>query len=152
MPPTNDPEVPTPDAAIEALLARTRTAVLNVLIGVGALIGMSGWLIRRRAGEEIARPARGLHDGLLFALIAAAVVSYLLRRPRRRPAALAPDRFAARFYRRHVGAAAIAAIGVPLGLAYAWFVDPRLEAVAPFWIVPSRWGSSPFPDGTSWKT
>ena len=51
-----------------------------MLVGVGFMIAVSGWLIRRRAGEVIAPPARGLHDGLLFALMAVAVASYLVRR------------------------------------------------------------------------
>jgi hypothetical protein len=141
MPHTNDPDAPPPDPAMDACLAQARNAVLNVLVGVGVMIAVSGWLIRRRAREGIAAPTRGLHDGLLFALIVAAVASYLVRRAwARRPASLRDDRRLARFYWSHVGAAAIAAFGVPLGLAYGWFVDPRLEGVAPFWIVPLALG------------
>jgi hypothetical protein len=138
---TNDRDFSKSRLSPDDCLSRTRSAVLNVLVGVGVMIALSGWLIRRRANEGIARAPRGLHDGLLFGLIVLAVGSYLVRRPRpMRPASLPPDRREARFYRAHVGAAAIAALGVPLGLAYGWFVDPRLEAVAPFWVVPLALG------------
>jgi peptidoglycan/LPS O-acetylase OafA/YrhL len=137
---TNDPDDALTGPAMADGLTRTRKAVLNVLVGVGFMIAVSGWLIRRRAGEVIAPPARGLHDGLLFALVAVAVASYLVRRGSRRVASLPPDRRQSVFYRTHAGSAAIAALGVPLGLAYGWFVDPSLEGVAPFWVVPMALG------------
>lgn len=141
MPHTNDREDSVRDPATEELLLRTRKAVLDVLVGVGSLIAVSGWLIRRRAQDAIARPPRGLHDGLLLGLVGVAVASYLVRRAwLRRPASTAADRDARRFYRLHVAAAAVAGLGVPLGLAYGYFVDPRLQGVAPFWVVPIALG------------
>ena len=138
---TNEPDDPPPSIAMEACLARTRKAVLDVLVGVGMMIAVSGWLLRRRAGQDLPLPPRGLHDGLLFALLVVAVCGYLVRRAwAARPASLTPDRRAARFFRTHVGSAAIAALGVPIGLAYGWFVDPRLEGVAPFWVIPLALG------------
>jgi hypothetical protein len=131
---------------MDACLRRTRKAVLDVLIGVGAMIAMSGWLIRGRAAVGVAHPVRGLHDGLLLGLMAAAVASYLFRRSwSRRPVGLPPVRREARFFWSHVGAAAVAAIGPALGLAYGWFVDPSLEGVAPFWVVPMAMGALAFP-------
>jgi hypothetical protein len=115
--------------------------VLNVLVGDGLLIAVSGWLLRRHRQQAIIRSERGWHDGLLFGLIAVAVCGYLLRRPRLRPSdSETPSRRAARFFWGHVGSAAVAAIGVPLGLLYGWFVDPRLEGVIVFWVVPLALG------------
>lgn len=141
MRPTNDPEDSGRRRAREDLLLRTRKGVLNVMVGAGLLIAVSGWVLRRRAQAGIGPPPRGLHDELLFALIIVAVVSYLVRRAWIwRPESLEHATGRARFYRLHVGAAAIAVLGVPLGIAYGWFVDPRLEGVAPFWVVPMAMG------------
>jgi hypothetical protein len=137
---TNDPDDVTGAVGPEACLRRTRTAVLNVLVGVGLLIAVSGWLLRRRA-EEVVRPARWMHEGLLLALILVAVASYLVRRlGGGRMTAIPLDRREARFFWSHAGSAAVAAIGIPLGLVYGWFVDPRLEGVIPFWVVPLALG------------
>jgi hypothetical protein len=144
--PTIDPDALTPGPTNGDCLSRTRNAVLNALVGVGLMIAVSGWLIRRRASEPIALPPRGLHDGLLLGLLGLAVVSYLMRRRwLARPAALPRDQLESLFYRSHVGSAAVAALGVPLGLAYGWFVDPQLEGVAPFWVVPMALGLLAFP-------
>jgi hypothetical protein len=140
MPLTNDPDAGTGVAGPEGCLRRTRTAVLNVLVGVGLMIAVSGWLLRRRA-EDIVRPAPRMHKGLLLALVFVAVASYLIRRTGLGRLSDAPaGRREGRFYWSHVGSAAIAAIGVPLGLVYGWFVDPRLEGVIPFWVVPLALG------------
>ena len=111
----------------------------------GLLLAVSGWLIRRRAGEAIPQRARVLHDGLWIGL--AVVARGELSR-----AAIgrAGGRSAARdawvlFHRSHVAAAVIAALGIPLGLAYGWFVEPRLEGVAPFWVVPMALGALAYP-------
>ena len=122
-------------------LVRTRSAVLNVLVGDGLMIAVSGWLLRRRAEDAIVRPDRGLHDALLLSLVAVAVASYVMRRRwTGRPSPAASDRRDARFFWSHVGAAGLAALGIPLGLAYGWWVDPRLEGVIPFWVVPMALG------------
>jgi hypothetical protein len=137
----NDPDR-TPDGlSWEASLARTRAAVLNVLVAVAVMIALCGWLLRRRAEDAIARAPRGLHDALLFALLVVAVASYLARRSRpRRASSVTPGRREVQFFRSHVAGAAIAALGVPLGLAYGWWVDPRLEGVIPFWVIPLALG------------
>jgi hypothetical protein len=141
MPLTNEPGAAPHDPEWEACLSRTRSWVLNVLVGVGLLIAVSGWVLRRHREHAIVGPSRGWHDGLLSGLIAVGACSYVLRRPRfRRPEGEIRSRRMARFFRSHVGSAAIAAIGVPLGLLYGWFVDPRLEGVIVFWIVPLALG------------
>jgi len=141
MPHTNEPHPVTRAPDWDACLLRTRTTVLNVLVAVGLMIALSGWLLRRRAGDGILLAARGMHEGLLLALIVAAVASYLVRRAgMSRLSAIPADRRASRFYWSHVGAAVIASLGVPLGLVHGWCVDPRLESVVPFWVVPLALG------------
>jgi hypothetical protein len=138
---TNDHQAAPDDVGREILLRGTRRAVLNVLVGVAVMIAVSGWLLRRRAEGPVVVPARGTHDGLLIALFAVGITSYLWRRRGlRRSSHLPVGRRLRDFYWSHVGAAAIAAVGVPLGLAYGWWVDPRLEAVIPFWVVPLALG------------
>jgi hypothetical protein len=141
MPPTNDRDSRSDEPVGEALLRCTRIAVLNVLIGVGLLIAVSGWLIRRRAEGPMVRPPQGLRVTLLTALVVVAVASYLVRRAGfGRSAYLARERREARFFWSHVGAAAITAAGVLLGLGYGWYVAPDLERVIPFWVVPLALG------------
>ncbi len=141
MPPTNDRDSRSDDPAGEALLRRTRIAALNVLIGVGAMIAVSGWLIRRRAEGALVRPPQGLQQTLLVSLMLVAAASYLVRRAGlSRSGHLAPARRESRFFWSHVGAAAIAAPGVLLGLGYGWYVAPALEGVIPFWVVPLALG------------
>jgi hypothetical protein len=119
-------------------LAKTRSAVLNVLVATGLMIAVSGWLLRLRAGafDRPAQPTRLLHQGLMTALAVVAASSYLARRLLGRRAALRdPSRRARTFFRAHVLPALIAALAAPLGLAYGWFLAPSLESVIPFWVV-----------------
>jgi hypothetical protein len=141
MPPTNEPGVTPLDPEWEACLSWTRGWVLNVLVGVGLLIAVSGWLLRSHRPQATIRAARTWHDVLLCGLFGVAVCSYLLRRPRLQRLDGEPaSRRAARFSWRHVGSAAVAAIGVLLGLLYGWFVDPSLRGVIAFWVVPLAFG------------
>ncbi len=113
--------------------------MLNVLVVVGLSIAVSGWLLRARA--ESALPAKGLGDALYGTLIAVAVASYAARRLiGARVSRTLPGRRDHLFYWSHVGPALIAALAVPLGLAYGWLVSPRLDAVIPFWAVPFALG------------
>src|SRR4051812_12647845 len=66
---TNEPHPVTRASDWHACLLRTRTTVLNVLVAVGLMIALSGWLLQRRAGNGIFLVARGMHEGLLLALI-----------------------------------------------------------------------------------
>lgn len=142
MPPTNEPAADPVDPEVAACLARTRAAVLDVLVAVGALIAASGLLLRGHDVPAGARPSRTIHDGLFLGLIAVAVCSYGLRRmgPRRSSGDGGRARRSARFFWSHVGSATVAATGVLLGFAYGWFVDPRLEGVIAFWVVPLALG------------
>lgn len=133
----------------EAILHRTRLAVLNVLVLVGGMIAVSGFLLRWRTEQgAVPAPAGAAAPGgewprkaLLGGLFALGLASYLARRAWwRRPSDLTPERWTRRLRWSHVGSAAIAAGGVPLGLAYGWWVDARLQAIAPFWVVPLALG------------
>jgi hypothetical protein len=115
--------------------------VLNVLVAVGLSIAVSGWLLRTRAQTWQPRPAETLSDTLYAALVVLAAASYIAKRmigARARRAA--PPRRNQLFYWSHVGPAMIAALAIPLGLAYGWLVAPRLDAVIPFWAVPFALG------------
>ncbi len=141
MPPTNDPGAAPADPDLEVCLARTRSAVLNILVGVGLLIAASGWSLRRHAEKRPFAASRNLHDGLLFGLIVVAVCSYMVRRIRLRGSdGEDRSRRTARFFWTHVGSAAVAAVGVVLGFVYGWYVNPRLEGVIAFWVVPMALG------------
>jgi len=133
---TNDPA----DTSWADCLDRARSAVLNVLVGVGLTIAASGWLLRGRARAQRPSAPRGLHDVLMLALIALAVASYLALRAGRRPAGFSPGRRQAAFFRSRVLSATIAALAAPLGTVHGWWVDPRLEAIVPFWVVPLALG------------
>ena len=127
-------------------LTRTRTAVLNVLIGVALMIAVSGWVLRGRARAEPPAKSQRLHEVLMAALIVLAVASYLVRRVRRRMrSAIDPARRQALFYRSHLAAAAIASLAAPLGLIYGLWIDPRIEAVIPFWVISLALGLLAFP-------
>jgi hypothetical protein len=120
-----------------ALLDRTRSHVLNVLVVVGLAIAVSGWLLRQRALNWQPRPAKSLSDSLYGALIALAATSYILRRMLpSRAARAAPERFESLFYWAHLAPALIASLAIPLGFAYGWLVRPQLDAIIPFWAVP----------------
>lgn len=146
MRPTNEPGEPAADASRQRLLHRTRRSVLDVLLVTGVMIAASGWLLRSRGDEVPVRTDRNLSYGLVVGLVLVALVSHTWRRASARGAAVGtPDERAARFYRSHVGPAAVAALGVPLGLAYGGWVDSRLGSVAPFWVVPLALGFLAWP-------
>ncbi len=139
-------DTPPPTSPAEALLERTRSGVLNVLVAVGLGIAVSGWLLGRRAGVGLVLApdeARQWAYGGLLGLVAA---SYLTLRLLGSPSRLRdPARCASRFYRAHLMSAAVGALAVPLGFAYAWTIAPRLATVAPFWIVALAAGAMAYP-------
>jgi hypothetical protein len=110
--------------------------VLNVLVGVGFSIAVSGWLLRTRARDWQPWPAKTLSDSLYVALVALVAVGYVARRwlgaRARRTENRRRDHL---FYWAHVGPALIAASAIPLGFAYGWLVLPAPQAVIPFWAV-----------------
>lgn len=125
------------DDGRRALLVRTRSAVLNVIIGIALMIAASGWMIRLGGGAAAFRGLRvvrpeGVYAGLVVLFVAS---RYLARRSWRSARAWETnEEREARFYRSHVGAALVAMGGIPLGLVYALAFDPSLAGVAPFWV------------------
>jgi hypothetical protein len=132
-----------------ACLSRTRSAVLNVLVAVGAGIAASGWALGRH--EPIAvlpwslTRSRQAALGVLIAVIAASFA--LFRIGSGREALRDPSTRTTRFFRSRVAASAFAALAVPLGFAHGWFLDPRLEALAPYWIAALGLGFLALPKG-----
>src|SRR5262245_8082883 len=93
------------DRASSECLARTRSAVLNVLVAIGLMIAVSGWILRPRAAGVLVqdpRKAIATHHALHAGLIILAVASFLSRRIMARRATLSdPRRRASRFYWSH---------------------------------------------------
>lgn len=130
-------------------LVRTRSAVLNVLVFVGAGIAVSGWgLGRHQVGDN---PLWGLNvtrRGSMVGLLALIALAYLVNRiGTGREALRDPSRRASRFLRARVVAAIIGASAIPLGFVAGWVNDPRLEALAPFWIAALGLGFFALPRG-----
>jgi hypothetical protein len=136
------------DPPSAACLERTRSAVLNVLVVVGLGIAACGLLLRWRDRWAVVQGPEWLRRGLLGALLAVVVVSYATRRRLAgREVLRDPATRYARFHRGHLLAAVAAALAIPLGLAYGWFIRPRIDAVAPFWIAALALGLLALPRG-----
>jgi hypothetical protein len=141
MHPTFEPDSSSLSPSWRDCLARTRSAVLNVLVAVGFTIAVSGWLLGGRAESPRAQSGKVLHYPLTLGLIVVAVTSYVSRRFMGRHAALSDPGHAERvFFRAHVIPALIAALAAPLGVVYGCLISSRLEAVIPFWVVPLALG------------
>jgi hypothetical protein len=118
-----------------AILARTRSAVLNILMAGGLGIAASGLILRWRDRHALFRAQDEARQGMLGGLLVLVAASYLCRRVMgRRSTVHHPSDRASRFFRAHVLSAMIGALAIPLGLVYGWTIRPRLDAVAPFWI------------------
>jgi hypothetical protein len=133
--PENGPE--SLDPASRKCLEKTRGAVLNVLVASGLLIAISGGLLRwRTIDHQGGIRSNSLHERLMIALVALAVVSSLTRRLLSTRVRLKDGTTrASRFFWSHLLAALVAAQAVPLGLVHGWLVAPDLESIGPFWIV-----------------
>ena len=146
--PGQDPGLDRDPPAV-ACLERTRSAVLNVLVFVGAGIAASGWALGRH--DPNAAPPWGplaTRRASMVALVALIALSYLiLRVGSGREALRDPSRRASRFFRARVAAASVAALAIPLGFAQGWFVDPRLESLAPYWVAALGLGFLSLPRG-----
>ena len=124
------------EPAAVACVDRTRSSVLNVLVVVGAGIAVSGWVLGRRdRGASLWDPVTAwrISVGVLVALLVASRM--LIRVGAGRSALREPSRRGARFARMHIASAVVGGLAVPLGFAYGWMIQPRIEAVAPFWVV-----------------
>jgi len=130
----------------QACLARTRTAVLNVLIADGLVIALSGGLLRFRTGALGPAASRDLHQELMAGLLVISVISYAARRilSQRAVHGQAASRESL-FYWSHVLPAIIAALAAPLGLVYGWWVDRSVQSVVPFWVVALALGTLALP-------
>ena len=137
------------DPSTVACLGRTRSAVLNVLVVVGAGIAASGWVLGRHDPDPA--PPWGFpatRRASMIALMALIAASYLVLRVGSGREALGdPSRRASRFFRARVAASSVAALAVPLGFAHGWFLDPRLEAIAPCWVAALGLGFLCLPKG-----
>ena len=136
MPVTNDPNFSPADPEWTVCLERTRRAVLNILVAVGATIALGGWLLRGRAAAQ-GPPAHPVRlPMMMLSLILLAVASYLTRRLARRHAAkIKPGARQALFYWSHVDSAAVAIFVAALGIFCGWFIDSRFEVLISFWVV-----------------
>lgn len=124
------------DAQVLACLERTRASVVNIMMGIGAGIALTGaglrfldppahssslWLTRRVAYSS------------LFALI---LGSYACRRiGLSRKSLRDSETRCARYFRSRVIAASVGAVAIPVGAVYGYAVEPRIQGVGPFWVV-----------------
>jgi hypothetical protein len=125
------------DPASWKCLEKTRGAVLNILVASGLLIAISGGLLRwRTLDNEGGIRSNSLHERLMIALVAFAVVSFLTRRLVGTRVRLKDGSTrASRFFWSHFVSALVAAQAVPLGWVHGWLVAPDLESIGPFWVV-----------------
>jgi hypothetical protein len=136
------------DPASLDCLERTRSAVLNALVGVGAVVAVSGFLLRGRTEGALVGPQERLGHALLLGLLGVFVASTVLRRTLCRRARLRDPRSRGpRFFWGHVLPAWVGALAAPLGLLHGWLVSPRLEAILPFWVVALALGILAYPRG-----
>jgi hypothetical protein len=134
------------DLASLDCLKRTRSAVLNVLVGIGIVIALSGMLLRARA-EGALQPVPDRSNEVMFlGLILIFVTSIVTRRSLGRRSRLRdPLRRNKRFFLGHVLAAAVGAMAALLGLVHGWLISPRLESILSFWITALVLGILAFP-------
>ncbi len=136
------------DPASLDCLKKTRSGVLNVLVGVGAVVALSGALLRRGANDVVVPVPVLLNQVLFLCLIVIFVVSTVTRRVLGRRARLRdPHLRGSRFFWGHVIPAAIGALAAPLGLLYGWLVSRRIEAILPFWLAALVLGILAYPRG-----
>ncbi|MGC8643216.1 MAG: hypothetical protein ACP5XB_25425 [Isosphaeraceae bacterium] len=134
-------------ASLECL-RRTRSSVLNVLVGVGVVVAVSGLVLRGRTGGALEGAQKVLSQAMLMGLFGIFVVSTIVRRVLGRRSRLRDPRLRGwRFLVGHVVPAAIGALAAPLGLVHGWLVSPGLEAILPFWVVAVLLGIVAYPRG-----
>jgi hypothetical protein len=124
------------EPAAVAWLDRTRSAVLNVLVVVGAGIAASGWVLGRRDWGALVLDTDMARRASIVVVVAILLASRLVLRVGSGRAALRdPGTRGRRFLRAHVASAIVGGVAVPLGFAYGWAIKPRLEDISPFWVV-----------------
>jgi len=129
-------------------LERTRSTVLNVLVVVGAGISLSGWTLGRLDRGALLWDPVAAWRVAVAVLVSLFLASRLLLRVWAGRAALHDPSFrASRFARAHVASAIVGGLAVPLGFAYGWAIQPKIEAVSPFWVVALASGFLSLPRG-----
>ena len=134
------------DLASLQCLTRTRSGVLNVLMGVGVVVALSGLILRSRPAGALAGNPTWLSQAMLMVLFGVFVVSTVLRRVLGRRTRLRDPRSARPAVPRGPRRARLRGSDCrALGLAHGWLVSPRLEAVIPFWVVALLLGILAYP-------
>src|SRR5262245_59101951 len=114
------------DPAI-ACQERTRSAVLNLLVGVGLGIAVGGFVLGPRERGSTDWPRDSARRWFLGALMGTVALSFVTRRVGSLRSVLRdPDSRSPRFFWSHVAAAALGLLAVLLGLVYGYAVEPRL--------------------------
>ncbi len=140
---TNEPE----PAAVRCI-ERTRSRVLNVLVVVGAGIAVSGWFLGRLdRGAFLWNPIQAWRVAVGALVAVFLLARTVLRLGAGRQALKDPSTRALKFTRTHVASAVIGGLAVPLGFAYGWGIQPRVEKIIPFWVVALATGFLAFPRG-----
>jgi hypothetical protein len=129
-------------------LQRTRSSVLNVLLGVGVVVALSGVILRGQPAGAFLAASPHLSDIMLGGLILIFVASTLLRRTLGRRTRLSdPTMRGRRFFWGHVLPAVVGGLAAPLGLVHGWLLSPRLETIIPFWVTALLLGVLAYPRG-----
>lgn len=117
------------------LVEQTRSAVLNVMIVSAAGVALTGLALRGRdRGATLWSPdltRRACYLTLLLLVMGSTAARRILGS---RTALRDPETRAGRFRRSHLVGAVLGALAVPLGLLYGFAIEPRLQAVTPFWV------------------
>jgi hypothetical protein len=144
---TETAELSLDPAAIECL-SKTRSSVLNVLVGVGLIVALSGIMLRSRPAGPLFPVPEWINQAMFFGLGLIFVASTIFRRVLGSRSRLRdPLTRGPRFYWGHVLPALVGASASALGLAYGWLISPRLEAILPFWLAALVLGVLSYPRG-----
>jgi hypothetical protein len=123
------------DPASLDCLKQTRSAVLNVLMGVGAVVALTGILLRGRTEGAWNQAPQRLNEVGFLCLFVIFVASTVMRRALGRRARLRDPRLRRkRFYQAHVLPAIVGAVAAVLGFIHGYLISPRLEIILPFWL------------------
>ena len=122
--------------------------MLNVLVAVGMIVALSGFVLRSRAAGALFPVPDRVNQGMFLGLGLIFALSTILRRVLGARARLRdPLTRGTRFYWGHVVPALVGAGAAVLGFAYGWLISPRLEAILPFWLAALVLGVLSYPRG-----